>query len=793
MRFNPIQFAHRAKPRWGNFRAAAWCAVLPIALLIPLAAASQAGASNSSPVQEQQPAQDDLGARLAAAEAARNAGDTAAIARANYLVIGAALREIADLRMLESDDSEALELYRNSLQYEETPGTYAAMALAEIQAGDFDKAIQFARQALAGDPGNLRAAKILSRFLYQKGEYAGAVEPFTRIAQAEPTVENLYMLLECLLATRKPEDKVRALATFEQMKKIVGRDDSSLHVLLGRSYRDANDMDSALAEFKRAIEIDTRTPHAHYFLGLTELLVNGSKPTPDIEAELRTEAEFYPDDYLANFMLGYLTSGEQKYEESDQHLLAASKASPSAPGPYLYLGLNAFSEQKMDFAEKMLRKALELNPESEEPRSNFEIRRAYVDMSQILFKTGRHEESAVFEAKARTLRDPVMVSNQQSVSPIITAKGSGDAAVVAPLTRQQENQSAPAVQGGNDPFAHSKLTPEQIVEAKAREKALRSALALAFNDLATSEAVGGEYGLALGNFQQAEQWDRTLPGLEKNLGLCAFRFKDYAEAVRGLSQALPLDPGSAALRAMLGASYFATDRFAEAAQTFAPLGARAMRDSETGYAWAASLTRLGDLRKATEVLTAFESEPRSNETLLLAGQLWTEIGDFARATATLQRALVSDSSLLKAHLSLGIVDIHLEHWAEAEKEFQAELNLDPGDFVAQYHLGLANEHQSKIEEAKALLLQVTEAHPDYANAQYELGKILLDSGQLEDAAGHLEVAARLSPEVDYMRYELQAACRKLGRSAEADRELEIYKGLKAKSRERAADKLKNTP
>jgi hypothetical protein len=43
-----------------------------------------------------------------------------------------------------------------------------------------------------------------------------------------------------------------------------------------------------------------------------------------------------------------------------------------------------------------------------------------------------------------------------------------------------------------------------------------------------------------------------------------------------------------------------------------------------------------------------------------------------------------------------------------------------------------------------------------------------------------------------MHYQLQAAYRKLGRTAEADRELEIYKGLKARSRERIADELKQT-
>jgi Flp pilus assembly protein TadD len=75
-------------------------------------------------------------------------------------------------------------------------------------------------------------------------------------------------------------------------------------------------------------------------------------------------------------------------------------------------------------------------------------------------------------------------------------------------------------------------------------------------------------------------------------------------------------------------------------------------------------------------------------------------------------------------------------------------------------------------------------HPDHAKSQYELGKILLDRGQLKEAIDHLEAAARLSPQTDYVHYQLQAAYRKESRIADADRELELYKELKAKSRER---------
>ena len=735
--------------------------------------------------------QEELARRLKAAADARDSHDEAAVARTNERLIALVFRELAHLHLVASDYPQAIIFYNDSLNYENLSDTRIDLAIADLEASQIDDAIKEAQRACATVPDNARCNQVLGNTLIQKGDYVAAIEPITRLANAQPSVENLYSLAITLLNTGKPEEKSKAETVFEQMKKNFG-DSGSLHVLFGRAYRDAGDMPSAIREFQRAVALDPRTPHAHYFLGLAQLSMNEWKPTPDAEAELKKEVEYFPHDYLANYMLGFIASGQRQYDESTKYLLAASKINPSAPEPFLYIGLNAFSEEKMDRAEEMLRKAVELTA-SDEARSNYQIRRAYVDLARILARSGRTKESDAFAAKARELQNKTMVESQQSVSAIMLVGGTGAAAAVMPLSRQQENQAVPGVKSGADFFAQSKMSPEQRAAAATSENTLRSVLALAFNDLATSQAIQGAYSLALSNYQQSELWDAALPGLEKNLGQCAFRAKNYAEAVRGLSLALTQNSDSPALRAMLGVSYFATDKFAQAAQTFAPLGERAMQDGETGYAWAASLTHIGDMKKATEVLSAFESQPRPNDTLLLVGQLWTEIGDYARAIATLQSALANDPSLLKTHFYEGLAYIRWERWPEAAKEFQAELSLDPGNPHAQYHLGFVYLEQSKIDEAAALFLKVVADHPDYANAQYQLGKILLDRGQTADAAAHLDAAARLSPQTDYMHYQLQAALRKLGRDADADRELEIYKGIKANSRERLADQLKQNP
>ena len=92
----------------------------------------------------------------------------------------------------------------------------------------------------------------------------------------------------------------------------------------------------------------------------------------------------------------------------------------------------------------MLRKAVELTG-SDEARSNYQIRRAYVDMGRILSNSGRKEESEGFLAKARALQNKTMEQSQQSIATIALAGGAGSAAAVMPLSRQQENASAPGL------------------------------------------------------------------------------------------------------------------------------------------------------------------------------------------------------------------------------------------------------------------------------------------------------------------------------------------------------------
>jgi tetratricopeptide (TPR) repeat protein len=731
----------------------------------------------------------ELRRRMEAAQTAQRGGDPAAVAQANGQLIALALRELGQLRLLEAAYPQAIELYRRSLDFEDLPDTRVDLAIAELQHQHPDEALADAQRALTVDPNNVRALGVRGRAWIAKQDYAKAAEALSRAVTLDPNpdLETVYSLGICLL---QANDKPRATSVFEQMVRVAG-DSGSIHVLIGRAYRDADNMPAAIREFEKAIALDPKTPHAHYFLGLANLAVNEWKATPAIKAEFHKELENSPRDYLANYMLGFLASGERNYAESERYLKTALEANSSWPEPWLYLGLNAYAQSDMKRAEECFRKAIALTG-TDESRSNYQIRRAYVDLGRILANSGRTEESEIYLTKARDLQNKTMEQGQQSVSAMALAGGAGSAAGIVPLNPKNEAQAVPLLAPDTDPFARvdasvvarANLTEKQRAAADLQENRLRSVLGLSFNDLATSEAVRKEYLAALGHYQEAERWDAQVPGLAKNLGLSAFRADNYAEAIRGFSKALEETPAETPLRAMLGMAYFGADRYADASKTFAPLGQRGMQDATVGYAWAVSLARVGDVKKAAEVLDEYEKGDHPKDTLLLIGQLWIEIGDYKRSVSVLHRALQTDPALLKAHYFAGQAEIRSEHWPEAAEEFRAELALNPGDVDAKYNLGFVYLQQSRVPEAVALFQEVLLTHPDHANAQYEMGKILLDRGQLKDAVEHLETATRLSPQSDYMHYQLQAAYRKESRMADADRELEIYKELKAKQRDR---------
>jgi tetratricopeptide (TPR) repeat protein len=757
--------------------------VLPIGL--PALAAAQSKSLSGTPP----PAIDELASRLHTAAAARDAGDPGEVARANSLVLAIAFRKLGNVRVAESAFPQAAELYQRSLVWEDAAETHVGLAIADVYANRPDDSLVEASKALLLDPKSARAFNIQGKAWMKKRDYRKAVDSLQRAVELQPDFESSYALGVSLLSLKDPESARKATQVFDMIVASIG-DSGSLRVLFGHAYRDAEMQDDAIRELRRAVALDTRTPHAHYFLGLALLWKNEWTDTPEIRQEFVTELNNFPRDFLANYFLGYLDSNDRRYGEANVHLKAAADIDPSWPEPWLFLGLNAHAQGDLPRSEAYLRKCVELTGK-DESRGNYQVRRAYVTLGRILTASGRADEAAPYLERAREFQKQSLAEAQQVVAGKASDEGSVSPAAVVALLDRHEDQPIALPTESLDPtlpldsavLARSGLSLETRKAAAAEENQLRLILGTSFNDLATSEAIRHDYRSALAHYQEAERWNSAVPGLLRNLGVAAFRVQNYQECVRALSQVLAGNSSDAAARAMLGSAYFGLDNYPEAARTIAPLGDRAIHDAALGYTWAASLSRLGELTQATQILQEYERSDLSPDAMLLVGQLWTDMADYSRAVQSFHRALDRDPSLARAHYFAGLAQLHWDHSDEALEEFKAVLKLAPDDADAKIGLGYVYLQQAKQAEAMGLFRSVIATHPENGNAHYQLGKLLLDAGNVQEAVAHLEAAARVLPQTDYVHYQLQAAYRKESRTAEADRELQIYRELKAKNRE----------
>lgn len=331
----------------------------------------------------------------------------------------------------------------------------------------------------------------------------------------------------------------------------------------------------------------------------------------------------------------------------------------------------------------------------------------------------------------------------------------------------------------------SPLTPAQLRTRNTEERRLRKLLATSYNDWGTAEARQQKYSEAMVHFHEAERWDRSTPGLMRNIGLAAVKLGDDKEAARALKFAVQQTPQDTVCQSLLAMALFSTQQYAEAAKHFDRVPDSVVTDPRMTYAWAFSLAQANQPKQASLVLEKLTTRPLPAELLVAVGEIYSGLGEYTKALTCFRKALALDPSIKKAHDDAGSALLRLDRPAEAIPELQAELKMNPDDPDVQYRLAYALLQTSQPDRAVPLLRDIVSGHPNHARARYDLGRELLRDGKTDEAIQNLEAAANLDPDRDYIHYQLQAAYRKAGRAEDADRELKVYRELKAHNRGRS--------
>ncbi len=137
-----------------------------------------------------------------------------------------------------------------------------------------------------------------------------------------------------------------------------------------------------------------------------------------------------------------------------------------------------------------------------------------------------------------------------------------------------------------------------------------------------------------------------------------------------------------------------------------------------------------------------------------------------------------DPTDFESHYNLGAMLQAAGDVLGAEAQYQAALQLRPGDAVVNNALGAALLASGNVDEATAHLSASLKARPDYFDAHYNLGSAMASQGNFSGAAEQFRDAVRLNPQDADAEANLGSALAQMGELKEAKSHFERALQLK---------------
>ena len=341
----------------------------------------------------------------------------------------------------------------------------------------------------------------------------------------------------------------------------------------------------------------------------------------------------------------------------------------------------------------------------------------------------------------------------------------------------------------------------------------------------------GERALAEGRYADAQKAYETLrqltPGtaeVQARLGLIYFQQGKFAEAIAPLREAIRLKPTLPKVDALLGMSLSELGRYDEAlpavTKAFSQAGDPVLRRM-AGLHLQRIYTGLGRDREAVDVaLRLSQLYPDDPEVLYHSGRLFA---NFAYLQTMRLATVAPDSVWLhqaagEANESQGLYDAAIREYrqvltdaprrpgihfrigrvllarsksdaananvsndvdAQARREFEEELAVDPTNANAAYELGEMNRKAGELEPARKFFAQAVTSYPAFEQALVGLARTLIALGRPAEALPYLQTALKGNRENEVALYQVAQAYRALGNTAEQEKALAEFNRVRA--------------
>ena len=286
----------------------------------------------------------------------------------------------------------------------------------------------------------------------------------------------------------------------------------------------------------------------------------------------------------------------------------------------------------------------------------------------------------------------------------------------------------------------------------------------------------GQLDSAVAEFQKAIELDPKLAIAFVDLGEVFIEKHEYASAVPQLKKALELNPASEPGHQLLGYALLDAGRLQEAVTVLQKAVAKNPDDPDLLYYYGRASGLLS--KQVFDTLeTRFPDSARAHQ---MMAQDYAALREVPSAEREFSEALRLRPQTAGLHLDLGYLYARTQQWDKAEEQFRLETELQPGNAEAAYRLGEAQMQLGKFHDARVSLVHSDQLKHDMPETLYMLGKAASLDG--DDALAQKSWLQLLNLEKDtplaaQTHFGLSGIYRKQGKTADADREMELFRQL----------------
>ena len=138
------------------------------------------------------------------------------------------------------------------------------------------------------------------------------------------------------------------------------------------------------------------------------------------------------------------------------------------------------------------------------------------------------------------------------------------------------------------------------------------------------------------------------------------------------------------------------------------------------------------------------SIPEVDDAMAKGQELLFKKHDARASVDEFKRAAKLDPWYGQAYMLLGLAQMQLQQWSDAQWSFEEATKVEPGNAKAYLGAGSALNEQQKFAEAQKALQHSLEIRPDSAEAHYELARSLWGMGKWQAAEPHVRQAIELN-------------------------------------------------